>query len=80
VAALHGAVHGDLLARAHEHDVAHDRTDSIGDILLGPSDDARGARLEPISRVMAALVRPVARDSRYLPSRISTTMTAAASK
>jgi hypothetical protein len=55
-------------------------TDSIGTSCSVPSRMTRAVlACIPMSRLMAALVRPVARASKYLPSRIRTMMTAAAS-
>ena len=69
-----------IFSPAHQHDLA------LAHLLDGqvhgwPSRMTRAARgCRPIRRWMAAPVRPLARASSMRPSRISVTMTAAASK
>ena len=90
LAGEHGLVHGGLAAlyvsitgifsrRAHQHTVAHDHGFDWHVLLGAVAHDTSGPSLRADETLDGRLVRPVARASKYLPIRIRTMMTAAAS-
>jgi hypothetical protein len=77
----HDAVHRHTFARARTQDESPATMSSTVDLLrLAVAQDRGGLWLKPDEPRIAAPVRPLARASSVRPSRMSVTMTAAASK